>query len=61
MKTFSIDDIRIPYEVEKREESAEYTEEEDRFLAYMLYKYWYGHWEFFRNEIKNSPIFVFNF
>ena len=55
VKNFTFDDIKIPYEIEYKEEDSEYSDEEDRFLAYLLYKHWYGHWEFFRNEIKNSP------
>jgi len=40
--------------------SLAYTLEEDRFLAYCLFKYGYGQWELIRNEFRNSPLFLFN-
>jgi SWI/SNF-related matrix-associated actin-dependent regulator of chromatin subfamily A member 5 len=38
----------------------DYTDEEDKFLAYALFKYGYGAWDLIRNEIRNSERFLFN-
>jgi hypothetical protein len=40
--------------------SFEYTLEEDKFLAYCLFKYGYGQWDLIRNEFRNTPRFWFN-
>ena len=38
----------------------DYTDEEDQFLSYALFKYGYGSWELIRNEIRNSNRFILN-
>lgn len=38
----------------------DFSEEEDKFLAYGLFKYGYGSWELIRNEFRNSDRFMFN-
>lgn len=38
----------------------EYSEEEDKFYAFSLFKYTYGYWEIIKNELRNSQYFLFN-
>jgi hypothetical protein len=38
----------------------DFSDEEDKFLAYSLIKYGYGSWELIRNELRNSDRFIFN-
>ena len=66
---FSIEDIKLTKIGESGKKnvvyinpgnSLAYTLEEDRFLAYCLFKYGYGQWELIRNEFRNSPLFLFN-
>jgi len=60
-ENFKVDDIWIKHpKMPPPKGGSEYTEEEDRFLAYCLYKYGYTYWHLIRNEIRNSPRFMFN-
>jgi len=46
--------------ITKINEDEDYTEEEDKFIAYCLYKYGYKNWQLMKNEIRGSPRFMFN-
>lgn len=61
---FTLDDIQI-YRSDKKSltqstHAFDFSDIEDRFLSMCLYKYGYGYWEFFKNEIRNSQLFIFN-
>jgi len=38
----------------------EFSVEEDKFYAFGLFKYTFGYWEIMKNELRNSPHFLFN-
>ena len=38
----------------------DFSEEDDKFLSMCLYKFGYGYWELIKNEIRNSPRYMFN-
>jgi SLIDE len=46
--------------VSKQNEDDSFTEQEDKFISYCLYKYGYNNWDLMKNEIRNSNRFRFN-
>ena len=38
----------------------EHSQDEDRLMAFCMFKYTYGFWDIYKNEIRNSPFFLFN-
>ena len=38
----------------------EFTEEEDKFLTFCLFRFGYGQWELMRNEYRNCELFRLN-
>lgn len=55
---FSIDDIQINYE--KGDSNSSFTPEEDKFLAYCLYKYGFHNTHLILHEIWRTPKFAMN-
>ena len=70
VKEFTIDKISIDSETgckNKRNKKINrpaddylFTKPEDQFLAYSLFKYGYNNWNLIKNEIRNSPRYMFN-
>lgn len=62
---FSLNDIQIEYETPLKPEDFEenpfeFYPDEDRIYALGMFKYTYGYWDLLKNEIRNSPSFLFN-
>lgn len=38
----------------------DFSEEEDKFICFAMFKYGYGYWELIKNELRNSKRFIFN-
>jgi SWI/SNF-related matrix-associated actin-dependent regulator of chromatin subfamily A member 5 len=64
LKDFTLHDIEIvydkPQEGEGGEDILEFTPEEDKIYAMGLFKYTYGYFELLKNDVRNSPLFLFN-
>lgn len=62
IKDLPIENLNI-YKSDKKPASQnplDFSEEEDQFIAFALFKYGYGSWELIRNELRNSHRFIFN-
>ena len=57
-RTGDLEQLTITY---PRDDSQEYTEEEDLFIARSLIELGYGNWDMFRFEAKMSRQFRFNY
>jgi len=63
---FSFQDISIRYDREVTDDDLaenpfiHFSKDEDRLYAYCMFKYTYGFWDITRNELRNSPFFLFN-
>ena len=45
---------------ELQENPFDFYPEEDKIYALGMFKYTYGYWDLLKNELRNSPYFLFN-
>ena len=62
---FTFNDVKIEYDnpitpEDIDENPFEFQEDEDRLLSFCMFKYTYGFWDIYKNEIRNCPYFMFN-
>lgn len=54
--------LKIPYKTVKNKKSNEgFSEDEDKYLMCLLFKYGYGNWNLIKNHILHDPLMKFNF